>query len=495
MREKKFILPIILISVMLLIVLALGIMLPSGYGIVCAVCFACVIALLAFRWAKLKKTKGNITLTVVTACVAVLFGCLLYCNPYKGSTTTKLGYVPPMSNPEQPLTKEQALRDADYAMHYLRKVHPATYGGLPEDVDAQWKKVRSEIAACDSISKVELNRKLESVFSLLGDAHTHLSFNFSDAHYLKYVKSHNEAGDSFVSVNGIAREDLFYNHRELFSSECDEYALTFLGHYIVMLEGLEYLGVAPDENGYTFGVKHEDGTVESISYPVSDFVTYDEYCEYNGIETSQNDDYSFVRYEIDTDHDLGILTIDECSYNNTYRTTVKKFFAEVKEAGIKNVAVDLRNNGGGSSLVGNEFIRYLPMEKYKDFASDLRMGFIKVPAPAGEIKNNQDKENQFSGNVYVITSVRSFSAAMDFAMYIKDNGMGLIVGEASGNRPDSYGDVVSFRLPESKLYMQISWKKWYRIDETKAHDFIEPDIPCDADEALNVLCEHLTQKN
>ena len=113
------------------------------------------------------------------------------------------------------------------------------------------------------------------------------------------------------------------------------------------------------------------------------------------------------------------------------------------------------------------------------------MGFFYIPEKEGSIINRQYTDNLFYGKVYVLTSVRSFSAAMDFAMYVKDNHLGLIVGQASGNRADSYGDVVCFRLPESKLYMQISWKKWYRIDTSTADAFIEPDLPCAAEDALD----------
>ncbi len=89
----------------------------------------------------------------------------------------------------------------------------------------------------------------------------------------------------------------------------------------------------------------------------------------------------------------------------------------------------------------------------------------------------------------MLTSVHTFSSAMMFAMYIKDNNLGLVVGEASGNNPSSYGDVVQFRLPESRLYMQVSWKKWYRIDESKDGQLIEPDLPVKADDALSYVTE------
>ena len=76
---------------------------------------------------------------------------------------------------------------------------------------------------------------------------------------------------------------------------------------------------------------------------------------------------------------------------------------------------------------------------------------------------------------------------MDFAMMIQDNGLGKIVGEPSGNLPASYGEVASFKLPESGLYMQLSSCKWHRVDETKEGLQIIPDIPCNPDDAIDVI--------
>jgi len=72
-------------------------------------------------------------------------------------------------------------------------------------------------------------------------------------------------------------------------------------------------------------------------------------------------------------------------------------------------------------------------------------------------------------------------------MLIKDNDLGTIVGEASGNLPGGYGDISVFKLPNSGLVMQVSTKKWYRVDTENPDEFIEPDIPCDSDTALEVL--------
>jgi len=93
----------------------------------------------------------------------------------------------------------------------------------------------------------------------------------------------------------------------------------------------------------------------------------------------------------------------------------------------------------------------------------------------------------------VITSIWSYSASMDFAMLIQDNGIGKVVGEASGNMPNSYGQITRFVLPNSGLIMQVSTKDWHRVDETKEDLPVLPDIECNPYEAVDVIKE-ITRK-
>ena len=106
------------------------------------------------------------------------------------------------------------------------------------------------------------------------------------------------------------------------------------------------------------------------------------------------------------------------------------------------------------------------------------------------MEKNKKKGYGFSGKKYVITSVSTYSSATDFAMLIQDNGIGEVVGEASGNMPASYDVVSRFQLPESHINFQISSKKWHCVDESKELPIL-PDIECDPEEALDVLKESL----
>lgn len=89
----------------------------------------------------------------------------------------------------------------------------------------------------------------------------------------------------------------------------------------------------------------------------------------------------------------------------------------------------------------------------------------------------------------MLTDTWTYSSAMDFAMLIADNDLGIIVGQPSGNLPDGYGDCLSFQMPNSRLAIGVSYKKWYRVDQTRAGEPLMPDVETASEEALEKVYE------
>ena len=225
-------------------------------------------------------------------------------------------------------------------------------------------------------------------------------------------------------------------------------------------------------------------------YTEQDFVPYDKFLEIRSQYFESTAERGFVSYEIDEQKSLAVLTLTSCIYNEAYRTCVREMFTEVKEKGIRTVAVDVRGNGGGNSLVANELIRYLPITSYRDVPYDMRLGFLTIHDD-GYRTNKLVEGLTFHGNVFVMTDTDSFSSAMDFAMLIQDNHLGKVIGEPPANAVNGYGDVAGFHLPNTGLFVQVSLKKWYRVDAENPDAFVIPDYPCDGGdvyETLYALC-------
>jgi C-terminal processing protease CtpA/Prc len=104
-------------------------------------------------------------------------------------------------------------------------------------------------------------------------------------------------------------------------------------------------------------------------------------------------------------------------------------------------------------------------------------------------KNEKVNDLLFTGDFYLLTSSGTFSSAMLYAQYVKDNHVGTIIGEAPGNDPNGYGEVVYFALPNSKIFMSVSTKHFIRADKDAGTYLVEPDIECSSNEAMDKLYE------
>lgn len=412
-------------------------------------------------------------------------------DPYWNGSSKRANAWDPNKDGYTILTGKEALEDLDYAMKYLNKIHPLAYGGLPENVKAQEEKVRAELKETDQIEAYVLSRKIESIFALLGDGHTYVDESYEQEHVMKYCNDMSKKGYTCLGINGKRIEDFLKDHVRYISYDIENYGIMLLKRRVARLEGLRYLEVdveAPITYNY---YDPESGEMIDLVVTKEDFMPMDEYLAMEeqkaGNDTaSVTEDRGFVYYDIYEKESLAVLTLTSCRYNKQYCDTVAKMFEEVYDKHIQNVAVDLRDNGGGNSTVADEFIKYLDVDHYRDWKSGIRYRYFMMTFEASNLTNRK-KGHGFDGNVYVITNVASYSSAMDFAMLIQDNGLGTIVGETCGSHPSSYGDVVQFRLPNSNLYMQISRKKWYRVDESKGELPIQPDVECPSKEALDVV--------
>ena len=363
-------------------------------------------------------------------------------------------------------------------MKYLKKIHPKLLKDTPDYIQEQYNIVKNNIEAQDKITVNYLSKEIESIFSKIGDAHTMAVAYYNDYHILKEINNHNKNKEILTKINDKEIKLLFEENKKYYSYEMEASALKQFKNDLITLEGLDKLGIKTEEIEYTFE-KNEKET--KYTYKKEDFITQEEYNKYNNIEPQQQK--SFVTYEIDEENNLAILYLDECNNNKEYKRVLNEFFTKIEEKNIKNIAVDLRYNGGGSSSVATEFLKYIDIDKYNEWAEEWRLGIFNIKTKQHSIKNKM-KNNPFKGNIYVLTSIDTFSSAMDFAMYIKDNNLGTIIGESSSNNPNSYGMITKFKLPNSQIYMQISTKKWYRINEKTEEQFIEPDIKCESAEAI-----------
>ena len=443
-----------------------------------------------------------ITLVVLHCIVAILF--FTFCFPYKGSNLFKKKAETKPYDYE--LSQEEALRDFDFAYNQLKRIHPAMHdkkGSEFQTITAAYSNERNNLLTKEKVSVVNLTQSIESIFSILGDAHTFARLSYDNPSYLKYIPQKMYDGFEFKAVNGISYEDLLQQKKELYSFESEAWALNRLIDDSVSIHGLAYLGFPTDSASYVLektieeidenNVTHQKELMDFFIAKKDDFVPYSEYVkivqEQKQEAQSQTvqESLPFCYYKIDEEHNLAVLTLTSCNDNSFYKNCLKQMFTEIKEKNIKNVAVDVRKNGGGSSLVINNFFRYLDIPSYYESTCSSRFGPFILKSDKNCTKNHKHKKLVFDGNVFVLTSTLSFSSAMMFPQYVKDNGIGKVIGETPANNPNGYGDIITFNLPCSKIFMQISFKQFHRINQNTSEKYVEPDYPCDSNNVFEVL--------
>jgi len=125
---------------------------------------------------------------------------------------------------------------------------------------------------------------------------------------------------------------------------------------------------------------------------------------------------------------------------------VKTFFYVADTQKVKRIVIDLRHNGGGNSGIFAPFLE--------------------------ELK----KRSQFlqKGSIYVLIGRRTFSSAILNAIDLKKQTPAIFVGEPTGGKPNHYGEVQMFLLPESGLAVTFS-TKYFRVIDGDPDSFV-PDI-------------------
>ena len=503
---KKYMLFTLLINIFgLILVIPVEFFLWAVPSFVAALVAVAAVTLDVFYIIKCGRGKNRVSkilLSCLTLISVLTIFYFAFCFPYWNSTVYKLG-VNKITRPyDYELTQKQALKDFDYAYKQLKRIHPAMLNKNGEDfkkVHAVYENERSKICQKEKTKVVELQQHIERFFSVLEDGHSYTKARYGEPLYLKYLDQINDEDFSFTALNGIPYLELLHQKKDLFSYESELLAKKDLGDYTIYYQYLVYLGYDVDKGiTYTLEKTDEDGKTitKNLSVTKDDFLPLDEYLEYNKKyrekknEDAGTDKKSFCYYAIEPEHNVAILTLTACENNAEYKNCLRNMFKEVKEQGIGNVAVDVRNNGGGSSLVINNFIKYLDTDGYYEPTYSARQGPFLVKSPSGYRKNNREQELLFTGNVYILTSIKSFSSAMMFPQMIKDNGLGKVIGQAPGNDPNGYGDVVHFYMPNSNLFMQVSYKKFHRVNQATTEKWVEPDYLCDSDKVLEVLYDH-----
>ncbi|MFA6402701.1 MAG: S41 family peptidase [Salinivirgaceae bacterium] len=182
---------------------------------------------------------------------------------------------------------------------------------------------------------------------------------------------------------------------------------------------------------------------------------------------------------------------------------LRKMFNNIEDSHIDNLVIDLRENKGGTSILGYQLLDYLTdIEKIDDYSESIMLSDLlrnnhpayfseillennidtsglKVPIMIEPKKSSQDEINKylraqdspyfqskpkqkFTGNVFVLVSNDTFSSAAMLAVLLSDNNIAKTVGNAISTNPSHYGEVLEFTLKNTGVQGTLSCKIFIR---------------------------------
>jgi hypothetical protein len=425
--------------------------------------------------------------------------------------------------------------DLDTLVSILEEVHINPYYKLPKQ--SFYKKIDSlKEQLHNPLTEIEFYKLVTPIVSELQDGHTFVSFPKIVGKWIFpfEVKTRNAApfitisesdgqipvNSEIISVNGTDSKSIIENLIRYESGEDVIFRVKWIGNsfndYMNFFYNIDSL--------CDIEYKH-NGQIHKSQISLSK----------NANIILANKGKVIAPYSLQIRPEISTAIIDFRTFSDVNH--VDSIFAIIKKEKLKNLIIDIRENGGGDSDVGDEFLQYLApssfqqyniektvikvskqvkrkynreleslkqsgtlsirdsleIEKIQNFLS-LPTGSLTQCPYASNLIPLKNTPNKFYGKVYVLTSEKTYSSASDFAQTIKAYGIGEIIGEQTGGWIVCYGDIVFDELPNSKLRIGISTVKFVNIgtNDTDWHGVI-PDRKINADSSMEFVLKEISK--
>ncbi len=221
-------------------------------------------------------------------------------------------------------------------------------------------------------------------------------------------------------------------------AENEQFAKIFLADRLTIPEILHYYELADGVDSAVFEFQSDSGNKRTENLPA----IADTPVAWQSIEARLAAPPLWLKHK-DRDYwyqiidDAVYLQYNEVGYDGNHPPVpfVAEMLSEAKKHGATRLVLDLRRNFGGDASWMMPFFRGITRHEVFDRP----------------------------GGLYVIIGRRTFSAAALMVNELEQHTHAIFVGEATGSKPDTFGDSKKRQLPNSGLTVRISslfWKNW-----------------------------------
>jgi len=436
---------------------------------------------------------------------------------YHVSYDAEIRVQPDTESLTEEISTEAFKSDLKYLITTLEEVHPDLYASISQGIIEQHRK-RIEQSLTDSLTRIEFFKLISPLVARFEDGHTGVSipskefiafrdsggvaFPFTvyyeaDAGLMVQVSytDNISSGDRILEINGTQADSLLSVFSSLMSGKRKAFRDNRAARNFRLLLWLHKID-APYTIRFEKNNPKEIQTILVEGHTRNEIIRLD---SLRGNSPTEREPYVYKRL------DDNIAYIDFRSMNDRERFAafLENTFEDISENPPGGLIVDLRNNGGGDSRLGNQLLEYITDEPYvmssakawkmsKKYKNHLRKNLspvirwityppaiwiVKIFRPEAKTltaKNGEivtfesgpvrpgEKPLRYEGKVCFLIGRQTFSSAMMLANAVEDNDIAMLIGEETGGIPNHFGEIYSFLLPNSKLTAYVSSAKYIR---------------------------------
>ncbi|CAM1365516.1 Peptidase family S41 [Tenacibaculum soleae] len=348
----------------------------------------------------------------------------------------------------------------------LEKKHIDLYHTIPKEAFFNaWNKISKNV---DSLTDFEIVIKLMRLTRQINDGHTAVSLRnmttnqfpfeveYIDKEWrvVKATKAHESLlKGSLIAINDIPIKEVSIKVSEVAQFvENENSKVVRTGSYLTISELLYNLDITKNRNTADFTFLTENNKEIKITLKVLDKSAVDKrnFTELNiGVPEILKPDkpmFDYLWYAPIKNTEAIYINFESYPSFDDMQVFGEKLVTYIAKNNKHKIIIDMRNNGGGDLFVG------------------------VVLAYALNLADSIDWKN----GVFVLTSNKTFSAATSNAALFKQLLNAKIVGQPTGSNPTGYQDMDSFTLPNSKLVITYSKRKFNL--SSKVNQGIQPDV-------------------
>lgn len=416
------------------------------------------------------------------------------------------------------ISKEDVKADIDTLVALIEDVEVAPYAQLDKEVFYKEVEATKNSIMTDSITMGEFFMKLSRLTAMFKQGHLGLTPSYKqimdkddvvfpfgsivrvepETHKL-YVTIDTivdgitvKSGTEIIAINGKKSSALIDEYLKNISAESDGYACHTLSRYIDLTiwcnnPDVKDFDIELSTDGKTSNHKFKAVTVNNLIKPKQ--------------RKQKGYEYKMVNDSV------MLFSFNTCQWNMDFSNFLREMIHNANEKGVKHMIIDVRSNGGGNSMAGDEVCRYITGEAFNGFGGmkakiskriadmygeemdfkykkdtifdETEMGELDMMLP-------YDAKYRFHGKTYLLTGTGTFSSASNFAWAYSKFVPGIVIGEETGGVNICVGDIISETLPKSGFKVILPWKIFYHYgckDGDPIHGTI-PDIKVPADAAF-----------